>query len=445
MATNNVQFLMNPGQLRLWENVTSPNILLCGGFGSGKTTGGSFKFLQLKAMNPDVPGLIISQTSKSLWGTTVRRLIATCDEYQIPRPKICDRQYECFLDFGDGVPIYLRGAHSPGSYDGLDVGYMWGDEIRHWGKESYDVAIGRRRVKCACPQSVFTSTPAMGWMAEEYNSGKENRPVIVAPTIENIHNLSPEFIDNLRTSYSPRMQKAVLMGEFTILEGAVYEHFDPDPGSEFFVDFEPESPRGRAALDQRPVTLAVDPGYRRSAWLWLVEDKPGYWTVFDQMAPDDTSVESCVAMVNQKDYPIDEIWYDPAANAASQLDGRPIKDAFLKIRPRVRGQKIMRHVGKYRSIRFGVERLRVLLGGYENVKPRIRFARRLLKSDGNRGIIKSLASYRYPDPKDGKPITDEPVKDGVYDHMCDALRYRAVGMWRNNKELRNRFFNGMEE
>lgn len=428
---------MNPSQLRLW-NSTAFNILLCGGFGSGKSTGGVFKILKLKAINKRVPGLVLSQTSKSLWGITVRRMNTVCRELGIDQPKIVDRQYECYWDFGDGSPVYLRGAHSPASYDGIDCGWLVGDEIRHWSKEAYDVAIGRRRVPCVLPQSVFTSTPSMGWMADEYNSGNPERPIIIAPTIENMHNLSPEFIDNLRQSYSPRMQKAVLEGQFTILEGAVYEQFDPVEDGPWIVDFDQDTARGRTMLDRCNVSLAVDPGYRRSAWLFLIEDKPGHWIVFDQIMADDTSVESCVSIVNQKDYPIDEIWFDPAAEAASQIDGHTAFDALQRVRPRVSRSRIMRSVGQYRSIRFGVERLRVLLGGFDGLAPRIRFSKRLLREERGkkRGITKDLSSYHYPDPKDGRAISDEPVKDGVTDHSCDALRYRAVGMWMTNPELR---------
>ena len=427
---------MNPSQLELWLS-RALNILMCGGFGSGKTTGLIFKILQLLAINPGVPGMVIGYSSKSLWGTVVRRMNNTCQEHNIDRPRVVDKQYECYWDFGDGTPIYLRGAHSVASFDGLDVGWVGGDEIRHWSKEAYDVAIARRRVKCPLPQSVFSSTPTMGWMAEEYNSGKPERPMIVAPTRENLHNLTPEYIDNLKISYSPRKQKAVLEGIFTILEGQVYEYFDVTDNDRF-VDFDPRSPEGRRILDQRPVSLAVDPAYRRSAWLWLVEDKPGWWICFDEMMPDDTSVESCVHIANEKDYPIDEIWYDPAADSANQLDGRPIKEAFYNIRPRVRGSAPLRNVGPYRSIRFGVERLRVLLGGYDAIKPRIRFARRLLAMEKGkqRGILKDLSSYRYPDIKDGRAVSDEPLKDGITDHSCDALRYRAVGMWRTNPRLK---------
>jgi hypothetical protein len=437
-----ITFNMNPGQLALWEN-RDPNVLFCGGFGSGKTTGGAFKFLQMKAANPTVPALIISQTSKSLWGTTVRRLLTTCIEHNIPVPKIVDRQYECYLDFGDGVPIFLRGAHSPSSYDGLDVGYMWGDEIRHWQKTAYDIALGRRRVPCKQPQSVFTSTPDMHWMGLEYDSGKLDRPVIRAPTRENLHNLSPEFIENLKSSYSPRMQDAVLEGIFCVLTGAVFEEFSPKPDGPWFVDFDPTTKHGKQILNSHKVYLAIDPGYRKSAWLWVLEypnhesDIPD-WVVFDQYMPDDESDSVSVHEVNRRGWPIDEIWYDPAAGAVQSLDGRTVKDALAMIKPREYNTHPLRNVGKYRSIQFGIDKLRTLLGGYDGKPVKIKFARRLLEMERGRprGIVKDLAALRYPEVKDGRAISDTPLKDGLTDHSTDGLRYLAVGLWRSIPRLK---------
>ena len=42
------------------------------------------------------------------------------------------------------------------------------------------------------------------------------------------------------------------------------------------------------------------------------------------------------------------------------------------------------------------------------------------------GIIEDLESYRYPDSKEGKELKDTPLKDGVHDHGCDALRYGII-------------------
>ena len=55
-----------------------------------------------------------------------------------------------------------------------------------------------------------------------------------------------------------------------------------------------------------------------------------------------------------------------------------------------------------------------------------------------RGIVKDLAALQYPEMKDGRPVHDVPLKDGVTDHSTDALRYWAVSRWLTVPQLRKR-------
>ena len=111
---------------------TEKQVLVAGGFGSGKTTAIGIKLIQLKADNPGVPGLLMAQSWRALWSITLRRLMSTVRRVLPPgarMPRVCDRQGECYLDFGDGVPVFLRSAHDPGTFDGLDVGWGCGDDV----------------------------------------------------------------------------------------------------------------------------------------------------------------------------------------------------------------------------------------------------------------------------------------------------------------------------
>lgn len=408
---------------------TDPVVLLSGGYGSGKTTGLGLKLLTMKALNPKVPGMLVAPTWRTLWSVTVRRLL-TFLALTLPKshmPKICDRQGECYLDFGDGVPIFLRSANNPDSIDGLDVGYGLGDELRYWPRLSYDVFLGRIRTPCERPQAAFASTPSIGFMSEEFDTGKKGRRLIVSPTRENMHNLAPGFIDNLRQSYSKRLQRAVLEGIFTILEGAVYEAFEPNPKySPWIIDYTPNV--------NRKTYLACDPGFRRSAWIWIQEVGPLEWVVFDQLMLDNTSDIDAVRQVNQRGHEIDEIWVDPAADntqSAFNIDTLRIMRGI-----KTRSEKPVRYItGHFRRITYGVDKLRTILGDPEedpNRYPiRIWFSKKLVRQEKklSRGIVRDLSRYHYPEVKEGRPITDEPVKDGVSDHACDAFRYWAVGMW----------------
>lgn len=414
------------GQWR-FLNSRAPVALLSGGFGSGKTLGLGLKLLQLKSENPDAPGLLMAQTWRALYSVTLRRFMGFCKQTMPKRrwPQVQDKNGECFLDFGDGVPIFLRSADNPASFDGLDVGYGLGDELRHWSKQSYEVFLGRIRTKCPMPQAAFSSTPAMNFMYEEFGLGKAKRDLIISPTKENLRNLSPDFIDNLRLSYSKRLQRAVLDGQFTILEGAVYEEFDPLGNSPWFVDYDPTTAINRKTY------LAVDPGFRKSSWLWIHEITPTEWVVFDEFQGESMSDMHCVSIVNNKPWQIDEIWCDPASDNTQGAIG--IDTIQMLARIKARGQKPVRYItGVHRGIEYGVDKIRTMLGDPANGLPiRVKFAKRLLgiERGKSRGLVRSLSSYRYPQIKENKPVGNLPLKDGLTDHDCDALRYWGIGMW----------------
>lgn len=426
---------LNPGQLAFAEAVDR-EVLLSGGYGAGKTLGLAVKFMRLRSINYPAPGIVVAPNWRTMWSVTYRRIMAVLKKVY-PKgslPRLVDKQQECFLDFRDGGgPVYLRSAKNVDGYDGLDVGWGLGDECRYWSAFAYNVLQGRIRVKCQQPQLALVSTPSMGWLSDAFNSDIEDRRLIIAPTSENAHNLAPGFIENLKLSYSPRLWRALIEGEFTILEGAVYEAFDPSAKSKWLVDFEPND---KTLSDK--VYLAVDPGYRRSSWMWIAKTGRTQWTVFDQVQLDGKSDQQAVEIVNERGWPIDEIWVDIAADATQSYEGADTLRAMRGIKTRTRSPLRML-TGANREIAFGVDKVRVLLGDEERAESRrLLFARSLHRGERGkkRGIIKSLGSYGYPELKDGRPVTDNPLKDGVYDHDCDALRYWGVGMWATTPELR---------
>ena len=52
-------------------------------------------------------------------------------------------------------------------------------------------------------------------------------------------------------------------------------------------------------------------------------------------------------------------------------------------------------------------------------------------------MIEDFEEYRYPDSSDGKPIKEEPLKDGVHDHGNDAFRYFIINRFpMRNQEMK---------
>lgn len=424
---------------RAYLTAREPRVLLSGGYGSGKTLANAIKVLSMVTINPGVPGMLLAPNWRTMWAVVYRRLIGLLRRTLRPSeiPRVTDKQGECYIDFW-GTPVYLRSAHNVDGYDGLDIGWALLDEARYMSRHAWDVCQGRVRQKCTLNQIAIATTPQMGWLSDEFDSGLDGRRLILAPTKDNAHNLSPGYIDGLKQSYSPRMHRALLDGIFTILEGAVYEALDTRESSEWIVDFSaaPQS----SYFDGRPVYLAVDPGFRRSSWVWIVEHEPkGHWVVFDEMIADGRTDAQCVTEVNRRGWPIDEIWCDPAAGAVQSYEGASTLQSLRAIK--TRAPKPIRVIAAAnREIVFGVDKLRMLLGDPDAGTPiRIRFTRRLLDIERGkeRGVVRDLASYRYPESRDGRPLSDAPLKDGVHDHGCDAMRYWGVGRCLVEPWLRN--------
>jgi hypothetical protein len=327
-----------------------------------------------------------------------------------------------------GPPIFIRTADAPEYMDGLDVGWLVGDELRHWSRKAYDIAISRVRVPCPLPQRAFASTPAVGWMSQEFDTDKPGRNVVFGSTSENAHNLADGYVANLEASWSPRMQQAALHGQFVVLEGAVYDAFDHSIRSPWIEEYDAER------WSQTPAELWVDPGYRRASVLW-VRPHPTRaltWVVFDQLMPEDQSMERTVEQINAANRLVGDIVVDPAAGAKDQATEVSVRDVLKQIR---RVGRIRAPAGYYRGIAWGTERVRATLGDpAAGVASRLVFSRQLCESEGaprvhGRGIMRSLASLRYPEARDGRAIVDEPLKDGVYDHAVDSLRYGVVLKW----------------
>lgn len=437
---------INPSQLKFLRS-TSGYVLFAAGLGSGKSMAGVLKILQLKGANGRAPGLVVAQTFGALFSNIIDPMLELLrdqlPEGLVPRVRGGGPRNRLHLLFADGSKIFLGSAENAKGYDGLNVAWLYGDECRHWHEKAWHIAEARVRVPGVLNQVALTSTPAMNWMALEFTSGKPNREIIQAGTLENLRNLAPDYIDNLKLSYSPRMQRAMLHGEFVPLYGAVFDNFDPLTESAWFVDLPGDKRTMLAWLKNRRVTLAIDPGFRRSAWLWIAKDGVGEntrWIVFDELMADDTTDMTCVDIVNRRGWPIDEIWCDPAGDNVQSVEGQDTFAALRHIDTRTGQVPRICAVTTYRSIAFGVDKTRVLLGGGEGLPIRLKFARTLLASERTkpRGIVKDLAALSYPEMKDGRPITDVPLKDGVTDHSTDALRNFAVGMWMSEPWLRSR-------
>jgi hypothetical protein len=430
---------LNPSQQKFLES-RAPYLLFLAGVGSGKSTALILKSIQLKIANENRPGLMMAETMGELMTNIVDPLMQICRD-AMPRshwPDVCtDAHGRRFIRWRDGCTVHLRSARAIDTYAGLNVAWLCGDEPWLWSRRNFNKAIERVRLRGPQSQRCFSSTPAMNFLHEEFNTGRLNRVTVQASTRENKHNLVDGYIEGLEQSYSPRMRKAMIDGGWTVLEGAVYEQLDTGLNSPWVVPFTDQD------IAKSRIILAVDPGFRRSAWQWWAEQqtpKGHIWTCFDQLSPDGQSDFAAIEQVNARKWPIDEIWCDPAADNTQSLSGTDTIQALLGIKTREQAAVRIIKSPVFRHIPWGVDKARVLFGGYEGLPVRLRFAERLraMEAGGTRGVMRDHISLRYPEAKDGKAVDDVPLKDGLTDHHTDATRYFVIGRFMSLPELRER-------
>jgi hypothetical protein len=415
----------NPGQLRAWSSEELWTAYL-GGWGAGKTWFGARALLRNVLRNPRGTDALIAAP---FWSTVKR---TTLREFKsvVPAGMITDESRgERYIEVV-GRRVYYGSADRPETLDGQTVGAVWLDEARYVKRRGWEVILSRLRSKRArVLRGVITSTPGGDWLEDEFNTGKAGRAAIHASTRENRRNLGDGVVENMEASLSKRAARVFIDGEFGLLEGAVYEfekswHLIP-------WRYNP----------QLPVVVAWDFGYQRPAVVFLQPIPAGHplppakgtvvqrrapfgtWVAFDELVPDGVTTEMLALQVRQKGYRVTRIWCDPAGDGTQTATG--LTDVQMLRSAGFQDIKFTTDP-RWRHIPTGVRLLEGLLRNTK-LETRLYVAEHLDKPAAKRGVVKDFCGYHYPETREGRPIKDQPEKDGVHDHTMDALRYFAVG------------------
>ncbi len=413
--------------------------LLCGGLGSGKTSTGCEAFFDGVMANPGCDAMMVAPT-----GAMFARFMWPEWDRVRPRELVVSRnKTERYEKLRGGRTVWWGTAEVPESLEGSNLATFWGDEIRYWPRQSWVNMVGRLRVKKARRlQGIATSTPAMGWMEEEFNRGKAGRKVFRIGTRENARNLAPGYIEDMMLSMSARLAKALIDGEFVVIGGQVWEAFDKD---KHVIPW---------TYDPRfPVIIGMDFGVRHSSVL-LAQEITGTWphriangrtlpvgslVLFDELQPEQRPTERVIPLIEATLLRhgierVDALYCDPAGNARDVASGMPsvhlLKSAF---------GDVVRYVTdpQHTRIPFGIGRVESALAPLVG-PPTLYVSESVMGLDGRthendftRGLARTFSGLQYPDAKDGRPTSDKYAKDGRLEHCADTLRYLVV-----NAEIR---------
>jgi len=409
-------------------------VLLAGGWGSGKTWWLLAEALRSAAMNPGRAGVIVSPTYPLQRRTIYRAVVdmfpgatrwpaGRANARQCLGPLVKDwSAQDRILRMWNDSEIVFASAEDPGSLEGATYAWACLDEPRLIRHDAWRILNSRVRDPSSVKlRRAIAGVPSMGWMYEEFGRPLPGRRTVRASTADNPH-LPAGYAEHL--NLSDRLARAYLHGEFVVLQGVVYWSYS----EQSLVDVEPDP--------SRPTYGFLDFGGRKP-YFGVIQDVEGIGeVVVDEVVQSDVLeaayARDITAHLSSLGLTMLDCYVDPAGKARNAQTGlsslRIFEDAFkaggvLSGRMEYPRGPIERHIPN------GVEATRARFEAHDG-KRRLFVARRLTEQSrtsrypaGVLGIHASLMGYRYPERK---PTDSKPLKDGIHDHACDALRYYVV-------------------
>ena len=210
--------------------------------------------------------------------------------------------------------------------------------------------------------------------------------------------------------------EAEMLCRMPSLENVVFDEFDPQIHVQQ-IDYDVNLPLYRS-LDFGFVNPFV--------CLWIQVDGAGVVRVFDEYVRSRATVDVHAAELKKRtpggEGSMAATFCDPAGAGVNDVTGTSI----------VRELRGLGIVVRYR--RSGI------LEGIELVRRAIRAGdgrSRLIISPRCQRLIEAIRCYHYPERSGGRNAGELPLKDGLYDHPIDALRYFFVN-YRHNVKMTNR-------
>ena len=263
-------------------------------------------------------------------------------------------------------------------------------------------------------RAIFISTPdGYGTFYELYLRGK-TEPGWYSFNSPSWHNIFafPDGEDDpdlqeARQTLSKEVYEQEYKAEFTSLSGRIYGDFTRhDNTGEYNYNY------------NLPTYLSLDFGYRMPAALFFQVAKgpdglEHIYLVDEIIHKQNMRTLDLVNAIKAKNYRIVRVFGDPAGYQVQSSVGTGEAEIFYQMT----GYRVYSVRDKAsRNINSGISHVRNFILSADGT-------RRLHISDRCQGIIEDIESYRYPESKDGKELKEAPLKDGISDHGCDALRY----------------------
>jgi len=332
---------------------------------------------------------------------------------------------DMYIRFKWGTTVEGMSADNADSLVGEGLDLLVIDEVAKMNKKIWDMylspTVAGRKGKV-----IFITTPeGRNWIYDLFKLGADD-PMWeshTSPSWINEHEFPLGLNDTAIIERKRNMTKELFGqefgAEFAVFEGKVWDvNRDLDTG-----DF-PYDPN-------LPTYCSIDFGYRMPAVLFMQT----YWDgelehirVFDSILhKQNIKTEDLIKMIKTKGYPILSYYGDPAGRNVQGQTGAGDMEIFRKsgIRVLYTRDRMSRNI---------VNSVSYTRGFFESADG----TRRVHVHRKCKEVIEDFEEYRYPESEDGKPIKEEPLKDGTHDHGKDAFRYFIINRFpmRNNEMKR---------
>ena len=233
MATMRSQ--LHGGQVDLFDDITSPEIGVVAGYGSGKTIADAYKAIQLSILNPGFTGAVLEPTYgmvEEIWLPKFEEVLERLEiPYTFTRGQNTPEHVLHFKDFSSTV--LARSFENYRRLVGRDWAWSIGDEVdtvkESICRNAYNKIVGRVRVGIV-NQKINSSTPeGFRWHYKMYGSEKgkavKGRRLIRMSSDDNPH-LSPSYFEEMEKNYTEEELIAYRHGQYiNLATGRVWYKF----------------------------------------------------------------------------------------------------------------------------------------------------------------------------------------------------------------------------
>lgn len=403
--------------------------------GTGKT-GGLLACHRYKAKyNPGVLGFAIVESFswyRRVWHRTAKELFGHEAHYH---------GSDYTWTWRNNAQVMILSYEQIDSWEGPSGGWASIDEYQNLGPDAYEVISSRLRdprMDNTKPGKNVNVTIA-GLM--EFDSWADD----VAekdPACLHLTNIGTEVnAGNMQVDYLARLKHVLSPEEYARRVKGV----KPFPVGRVFRDFLAQEVGGNLRRHTYNPAWKTYAGadFGRKASIVFAQEPPGTddLVFFHELNPNDTSTEVWsralldiavprnLAKAGDQRIQVDALFCDPAGNNWQSAEAA--RDIEM-LRANFGGNVRFTYDRKLRSIRYGTELLKGMVLNAAGT-------RRLYIDSGlwyrglevgpkGRSLAMSIVRTRYPEDKTGRPVSEEPVKDGLDDHTLDATRYLTVNL-----------------